>query len=188
MVNWITQIHYLQKCQTHSFFPTLRTCKGPDSQVHHLCSVSKIRVDGMTGESDASTTIVEIDGLFHYHQWTMGAGRCYRWSGWDFGNNSLKFKISGKLPIILRNFEIIPQIKKVNPKDVHMLDLETLGSRPIVSQKLPRHRLIITRHTLAISYCCLMLCRSVTTFKTDIILSTQDSTHSTTTKYLAMKL
>jgi hypothetical protein len=92
-----TNSHYLQKDQTRSS-PLTHNLQRPDSQVHRLCSISKIGVDGMTGESGASTTILEIDGLIHYHQWTMGTGRWLQMKWLSFRNNQLRFKTSEIYP------------------------------------------------------------------------------------------
>ena len=91
--------------RSNSFIPfNTHNLQGPDSQVHRLCLVSKIGVDGITGESGAFTTILEIDGLIHYHQYTMGAGHWLQMRWLSFRNNRLRFKTSGILPIVLGEF------------------------------------------------------------------------------------
>ena len=58
-------------------------------------------------------------------------------------NNQLKFKTSGELPIISEEFrEYTSNYDKEKLEDVNMsprLDLETLGSRPVMHKNLQGH-------------------------------------------------
>ena len=55
-------------------------------------------------------------------------------------NNQLKFKSSGKVPIVLEEYVWnIPQIDKDEPEACSRLDLETLGTSKIRPKKLPGH-------------------------------------------------
>ena len=57
-------------------------------------------------------------------------------------NNQLKFETAGNLPIILEEFiEIYPNLIKENRKmsTYNRLDLQTLGSQPVMPKNLPDH-------------------------------------------------
>ena len=80
-------------------------------------------------------------GLLESNDWGEPAVN-YKWTGWVLRNNRLKFMTAGELPIIFREiYRIYSNLIKENRRmsTYNWLDLQTLGSQPIMPKNLPDH-------------------------------------------------
>ena len=76
------------------------------------------------------------------HLWSGRTGSCLQMNRSSLRNNRLKFKTTWKLPIILEEFHrIYPNLLKENRRmsTCNRLDLQTLGSQPVMPKNLPDH-------------------------------------------------
>ena len=108
----------------------------------HFCFL-KTSLDTLGLKLNVKRNLSNIHTRSHREQCPGRTGGWLQMNRLSLRNNRLKFKTAGKLPIILEEFySMYPNLIKENLRmwTCHRLDLQTLGSQPVVMPIILPHR------------------------------------------------